>query len=241
MPLLKSSFLRIIVPLSLLFAMTGSPVFSQSFNSTTNFQRHWMFNASGGTSLFFGDIKQYQYMPVTNYENEWRFAGGLQLGFQISPVFGVRAQGLNGQLAGTRRPSNLYFEANYIEFNLNSTISIRNIFFPYQDDQLWDVYLVAGIGLTNYNSELMELSTKKVLRKVGYGNGNGINGRTIEGILIGGMGLKFRLTDQWALNLESSNRGLNSDMLDGRESGFKYDVYNYSSLGITFKFGQNKR
>ena len=55
------------------------------------------------------------------------------------------------------------------------------------------------------------------------------------------MGLKFRLTDQWALNLESSNRGLNSDMLDGRESGFKYDVYNYSSLGITFKFGQNKR
>ena len=241
MPLLKSSFLRIIVPLSLLFAMTGTPVFSQSFNSTTDFRRHWMFNASGGTSLFFGDIKQYQYVPVTKNENEWRFAGGLQLGFQISPVFGVRAQALNGQLAGTRRPSNLYFEANYIEFNLNSTISIRNIFFPYQDDQLWDVYLVAGIGLTNYNSELMELSTKKVLRKVGYGNGNGINGRTIEGILIGGMGLKFRLTNQWALNLESSNRGLNSDMLDGRESGFKYDVYNYSSLGITFKFGQNKR
>lgn len=241
MHLSKSSTYRIISLLWLMIVGSNLGLFAQSFNSSSDFQRHWIVNASGGTSLFFGDIKQYQYWPVSNYENEWRFAGGLQLGMQISPVFGVRAQGLIGNLAGTRRPSNRYFEASYIELNANSTISIRNIITHFRSTQFWDAYVIFGIGLTNYNSELMELSTKKTIRKVGYGNGGGLGGRTIEGILIGGLGMKFRLSDQWSVALESANRGMNSDLLDGSEGGFKYDVYNVSSVGITYKFGQRTR
>jgi hypothetical protein len=235
---IKSSKYQIITLLLVLILITGHGLFAQSLNFKTNFRPQWSLNVSAGTSLFFGDIKQYQYVPVSNYENEWRFAGGLQLGYQISPVVGLRGQGIFGKLAGTRRPSNLYFEASYIELNLNTTVSIRNIFSTYRDGQFWDVYLIAGVGLTNYNSTLMELSSKKVLRKIGYGNGVGFGGRTVEGLLIGGMGLKLNLSDQWTVNLESANRVLNSDLLDGKESGFKYDVYNYSSLGFTYKFAR---
>lgn len=214
---------------------------SQSFIKNSAFRPHINLGVSGGTSLFFGDIKQYQYWPVSNYENEWRFGGGLHLGYQISPVFGVNAQGLYGKLAGTRRPSNRYFEASYIELNLNTNISIRNIFFDYQPGQFWDAFIVFGVGLTNYNSELMELSSKKTIRKVGYGNGSGMGGRSIEGVLIGGLGAKFSLSDQWDLTLQSANRAMNSDLLDGKAGGFKYDVYNFTSLGITFKFGQKPK
>jgi len=200
----------------------------------------WSVNLSGGSSIFFGDIKQNRIVPVSNYENEWRFGGALQAGYQVSPILGLRLQGLYAQLAGTRRPSNLYFESNYIEINLNGTISIRNIIGSFNAGQMWDVYFILGVGITNYNTELMELSTKKVVRKVGYGNGVGFGGRTMEGVLVGGMGLKIRLSDKWDINLESANRGMNSDRMDGKESGFKYDIYNYSSLGVTYKFGKKR-
>ncbi|MFA5420049.1 MAG: hypothetical protein WC341_16470, partial [Bacteroidales bacterium] len=235
---IKCSKYHLTALLLVLILITGHGLFAQSLNFKTTFQPQWSLNVSAGTSLFFGDIKQYQYMPVSNYESEWRFAGGLQLGYQISPVFGLRAQGIYGKLAGTRRPSNRYFEASYIELNLNTTVSIRNIFSTYRDGQFWDVYLIAGVGLTNYNTKLMELSSKKVVRKLGYGNGVGFGGRTVEGLLFGGLGLKMNLSDQWTVNLESANRVLNSDLLDGKEGGFKYDVYNYSSLGFTYKFAR---
>tara|TARA_B100001971_G_C18178339_1_gene531229 strand:+ start:74 stop:676 length:603 start_codon:yes stop_codon:yes gene_type:complete len=34
---------------------------------------------------------------------------------------------------------------------------------------------------------------------------------------------------------------MNSDDMDGKISGFKYDVYNYTSVGFSFKFGKSNR
>ncbi|MFK5857263.1 MAG: hypothetical protein QM503_14120 [Bacteroidota bacterium] len=222
----------------IIFVSTG--LFAQSYNKTSTFRSYWQINASGGTSLFFGDIKQYKIWPVTSYENEWRFAGSLQLTKQISPVFGIRGQAVYGKLAGTRRDWNRYFEANYIEFNLNTSVSIRNIISSYRSKQFWDVYFIIGIGITNYNTEVKDLTTKQVVQKVGYGNGKSFGGRTLQGIMTGGLGFDFRLSDKWNVNLESANRIMNSDDLDGRTSGFIYDVYNYTSVGISYKFGMKK-
>ncbi len=232
----SSRFLFIIIALMILFPTLSH---SQSYNRSSSFKSHWSFDVNAGTSLFFGDIKQYQIAPVSNYENEWRFGAGTILGMQISPIFGVRGQFLYGQLAGTRRAWNMYFESNYIEFNLHTTIGIRNIFQKYNSKQFWNAYIIFGLGLTNYNTEVKDLQTKKVLRKVGYGSGSGISGRTLDGFFIGGLGVDLRLSNRVHVNLESANRILNSDMLDGRVSGFKYDVYNYTSVGLSYKFGGN--
>ena len=76
---------------------------------------------------------------------------------------------------------------------------------------------------------------------MGAGNGSGLNGRTLEGIFMGGIGFDFRLTDRLSLNLQTANRIMNSDNLDGQISGFKYDVYNLSTLGVSYKFGYSKK
>lgn len=235
----KPPFHKCLIILVILLFAYPTNTYSQSYNKISYFKSYWHLNFNGGTSLFFGDIKQYQFAPVSNYENEWRFGGGVMLGKQISPVFGVRGQFLYGKLAGTRRPSNLYFEADYLEFNLNSTIGLRNIFQKYKHGQFWNAYLLLGIGLTNHNTELMELNTKKVIKRVGHGSGKSFGGRTLEGMLMGGIGLDLRLSNRININLESANRILNSDDLDGKVSGFKYDVYNYTSFGISYKFGGN--
>ena len=197
-------------------------------NTTSNFRSYWQLNANAGSSLFFGDIKQYQIWPVSNNENEWRYAGGFQLIKQISPIFGLRGQVLFGQLSGTRRSLNKYFETDYIEFNLNTTVSLRNIVSKYRSNQFWNIYFSIGVGITNYNTEVKDLTTKQVIQRVGYGNGSSFGGRTLQGILTGGLGIDLRLSNKWSLNLESANRIMNSDDMDGKISGFKYDVYNYT-------------
>jgi len=97
------------------------------------------------------------------------------------------------------------------------------------------------MGLTNYNTEVYDLSTKQVVQNVGNGSGKGIGGSTLQGIMTGGLGLDFRLSDKINLNLESANRIMNSDDMDGRVSGFIYDVYNYTSIGLSYKLGANHK
>ena len=201
---------------------------------------YWEVNLNGGSSLFFGDIKQYQWAPVSTYENEWRFGAGLQFGRQLSYVFGVRGQALYGQLAGTKREWKRYFQSDYIETNVNFTINFNNIFGLKRSDRFFNLYMITGIGLTQYNTTVYELGTNKMLAQVGNGHGKGIGGRTLEGILTVGVGADFRVTDNLHVTLESANRGMNSDAYDHWEKGFPFDVYNYTSLGISWRFGVGK-
>ncbi|PLX12559.1 MAG: hypothetical protein C0598_05750 [Marinilabiliales bacterium] len=195
---------------------------------------------NAGTSLFFGDVKQYQWWPVTNYENEWRGGVSLQLNRQLSPVFGIRGQGLYGKLGGTRRAWNKYFDNSYYEFNINTTVNINNIFSRYKQKRFLNAYLIVGLGLLNYNTYVYQLGTKTKIQTVGGGNGKGFGGRTLEGSFHGGLGLDIRINDQLSVNLESANRIMNSDMLDGHVSGFKYDVFNYTAVGLAYKFAYKK-
>jgi len=202
---------------------------------------YWYLNLNGGSSIFFGDIKEKSLMPTTvNGHSEWRMAGGLQFGRQISPVFGLRLQALYGQLAGVKSTANEYFQTDYMEANLNATVSINNLIAGYKADRKWDVYLLAGIGLTNYNSTIYNLSNDAVLAKVGFGNGKGIGGRTLEGIAIGGLGFKYNISNRLSLQLETAHRIMNSDAMDHWEKNFKYDIYNYTSLGVSIRLWKNR-
>lgn len=240
MPLYSKIFTKLLL-LSLLLVLTVKPAFSQKFSPTGNFVSYWQIQLDGGSSLFFGDIKQYQWWPVTNYENEWKSAVGLQVNKQLSPVFGIRVQGLYGQLAGTRRVWNKHFDNDYYEFNLNTNINLNNIFARYRADRFFNVYIVFGIGLLNYNTNIYELGTNNLIQSVGGGNGKSFGGRTLEGVMLGGIGFDFRLSKHWNLNLQTVNRAMNSDMLDGYIGGFKYDVYNVTTLGLAYKFAYSKK
>ncbi len=213
---------------------------NQHVNAQSGPTPNWQINLNTGTSIFFGDIKQYRIWPISNYENEWRFGGGLTVSRQFSSVFGLRGQGIYGQLSGTRRSWNRYFQNDYFELNLNTTINLNNLIGTSRDDRFVNFYFTAGVGLLNYNSTLYTLNTKKKVAEQGNGNGKGIGGRTLEGILTGGFGVDFRLNNNWSINLESTNRIMNSDKLDTWVSGFPYDVYNYTSIGISYRFGINK-
>ncbi len=204
------------------------------------FAPYWQVNINSGTSLFFGDIKENPIIPISSNNNEWRLGGGLIVGYQFSRVFGLRGQALYGQLAGTKRSLDRYFKGDYIEFNLNTTIDLNNLFGRKRPGRLVSAYLLVGVGITNYNSTFYNFSTGTKIGYIGFGYGSGIKGRTLEGILTGGVGVNFRLNNRFTINFETANRIMNSDKMDGWVKNFKYDVYNYTSLGLSYKFGRKK-
>ena len=218
--------------------------FSQNTNSTNKndlFKRYWSVNLNAGANLFWGDLRQYDFYPITNNENEWQIGYGLILNWQISPVFGLRGQLLNGKLSGTNREINRYFTADIFESNINGTVNFSNLFFHYKPRRLFSVYGMIGVGLVNWCTKMKVLGTNEVVAEDGYGNGSGLWGRTVEGVIPVGLGLDFRLTDNWVLNLEGTLHGVNSDKLDMKVGGSKYDMYSYTSLGVAYKFNLGRK
>ncbi len=198
------------------------------------FDKYWSLGISGGPNLFFGDIKQYRIYPVFNYESEWKFAGALNFTRQISPVFGLRGQLLYGNLAGTKREDNKYFEAELLEGNLSGIVNFSNWFSNYRDDRFLNLYGFIGIGFTNYKTRTMYLNTKEPYVERGYEDGAGIVGTKVIGTIPAGLGFDFRLARNVKLDLEFSMRAVNTDYLDNCKKDFAYDFYSYNSLGLKF-------
>ena len=236
----KRIYMRICFLTGLLFFWLPV-ILAQNDKQPEEFSSHWQVGVHGGPTVFFGDVKQNKFWPVSSHYNEWRWAGGLDIGYRISPVFSIALQGVYGNLAGTKRRWNAYFESDYYESNLLTTIDLNNLFGRNRTTRFFSVYVVLGVGAIQFNTELKDLETSEVYRKVGYGDGFGFKGRMLEGIISYGAGFNFRMADRWAAQLQMVFRVSGTDAIDGYIDNFPYDVYNYTSLGVVYKFGFRKK
>ncbi len=201
---------------------------------------NWSVTLGGGPNIFFGDVKVNPIWPVSENDNEWRFAGTVSLNRQISYVFTIRAQALYGEIAGTKRnykdgsPANLTFSGNVFDYNLNATVNFSNLFARYNPLRKFFIYGTLGVGLSNWKTQLYDLATRQQI------GGSGSKGNwTTEGLLTGGLGAWVNIADKVNLGVEWTVRGVNSDKMDATTGGFPYDVYSLLSLNITYNF--NKR
>lgn len=224
------SVLLLIVPFSKINAQT------QTKKDVPEFK--WYVNFNGGSSLFLGDINDKGIWPSShNGISEFRLGADVQFGWNISPVFDLRLQSMYGQLSGVKTSLNQYFQADYFEFNVNTAVNLNNLISGYKAERKWNFFILGGIGLTNYNSDIYNLSNNALIAQMGHGHGKGLGGRTIEGILLGGIGVNYSINKTWNIQLETANRFMNSDDMDHVKDHFKFDGYNYTSIGIVYRFG----
>jgi len=215
---------------------------AQNVTRYNTFIPHFQVGLNVGSSVFFGDIKQNQFWPVTSNDiSEWKYGGGLNLNYQFTPSIGIRLNGMYGQLTGLRTDKDLYFNSNYWETNINATFNFNNIFGKPRVNRLFNFYGILGAGVTQYTTILRTMSENVTIRTVGVEMGSGIKGRALQGIMLYGLGCDFRVNDRFNIQLESTNRVMDSDVLDGFQMSYPLDTYNYTSLGFTYKFGYNKK
>lgn len=209
-----------------------------SIHHKNSFKEGWMININTGPNLYHGDINQYDFAP---YKKDWALAYGLIIGKQFNPVFSLRGQLINGKIKGTKinygdgAPANLRSETDIFEYSLEAIANFSNWIAPGNPERKLSVYGYAGLGMANWKAKLKDTKLNKVISGNGTA-GKGIGERTSEAVIPVGLGFDYRINPNWGVNLETSIRAVNSDILDAADGGFEYDYYNYSFLGITYQF-----
>lgn len=234
-----SVYKGLFIAIFLLFQVNYS--FSQDQTKNEQFYPNLQLGASWGTSIFFGDIKQNPVIPISDNMSEWRFAYGLNFNYSFSYVLTMRMQGLYGKLSGTNREGKIWFENDYYELNFNAAINFNNLFGRKRVDRMASIYGIAGFGMMNYNTVVKRLGDYFIYKRVGYGYGTGIEGRQRQEFFMAGAGIDFRISKRFNILLETVNKFTSTDELDGVESGKYYDFYNYTSVGLVYRFSYLKK
>lgn len=220
-----------------------STTYSQEYNSGyKKFFNNWSANVNVGINQFYGDISNKS--PIDKIKDESRLAYGIMLTKDLSPYISIRGQLLNGKLYSTKdeynngEPANLYFDADVFEYNISCVLNFSNMLWKDNLNKKFSFYGLLGMGLSNWKTKLVNSETGNLVSSHGY-SGNGPNKRTTEIVGPIGLGINYNISDNFALNIESTLRTVNSDFLDAAKGGFDYDLYSYSSIGLTYKFNNS--
>ena len=187
----------------------------------TIFKPHSYLQLQGGAAHTLGEA---EFMDLVSP------AAALNLGYNFSPVFGMRlgASGWQGK-GGWIAPSQLYsFE--FIQANLDLVFDIRSIFSGFNPERVFNPYIFAGgayaHGFENDKANALDLGTYD-LEYLWKDSKGFLGGRF-------GLGFNFRLSDAVALTLEgnatllddrfNSKRANNPDWQFNALAGFKINL-----------------
>ncbi len=176
-----------------------------------------------GVSQYLGDINKPNF---TN--NQFQLGYGAVLGYQISPVFGVRGQFVKTTLKGERDDQNLRLTSDLWDAALHLTININEIFTDYNENRFVNFYLFGGGGISSFKSTLESITPEAIV--------NEHTEKQNEFFVPVGAGAAFRLSDNLAINLEYGDHIIfDSEALDFSDGDKKNDHYSYASLGLQIK------
>lgn len=191
---------------------------------------NWKLGLNIGMLGYFGDVN-----TAKNITSQLNMGYGLSLAKQISPLFGLKGNLLIGKIKG-KTDSHLEFNSDLIEAMINASFNFSQLCWGDKHNQMINVYGLIGLGLGNFNGSTINTSTGALIRSFGHHSGGGISGYEVDGIGNIGLCLDLDLGSNLNATIESAFKFTSDDKLDGIVSGFKYDAYNYTSLGIAYKF-----
>ncbi len=196
------------------------------------------FTLNGGVFTGFTDIKE---KPFFHHADELTFGGGLKLNYHMSPVFTLQGNFLYGELKGFDSAEQLNFENQFFEATLHGRLSINSLVIPNSSiNERINFYGFAGAGLLAYRSRVFPDGSTTPIRYYGYNN-NGLDKHDLKPELVipFGIGVNFRLSERVDLGFETGFRYTTSDRLDAWPvTGSRKDMYNYTSVGFTFRLGR---
>lgn len=202
---------------------------TKTAKTTSTFDRYLYVNGNVGITQYFGDLNSYNV-----YNANAKLGYGFILGYQFSPVLGVRGQFMNGKLLSKRKDHDLELESSIADGSLDLTLSLSNLIGGYKERTL-SFYGFGGAGMASFSSRLIKLSDGTFIRANGKGNSS--SSAVNEFVLPLGIGANFALAKKLDLNLEYRQCVLFSDdKLDLFKARAPRDYYGYASLGLTYKF-----
>ncbi len=236
------NFSHKLIMMLLLLTFGISPIFAQEQDTTTEykapaFERYLYLQAGLGVSQFFGDLNSSDF-----FNKRTNLMYGFGLGYQITPVLGIRGSFNNGWLVSTNDDIKKRMSSSIWDAQLDGTVNFSNWFWGYKPERFVSWYALAGIGFMNYSSILYSTGLTDdrgddiVLDRFGPQAASPYPTEANNNIMIPvGTGLNFRLAEKWDLFLEYNHRITFVDDIDITEAK-NNDQYSSLMLGVTYKF-----
>lgn len=231
----KSNYKSILMLLILVAGLTPALVFGQTDTikkeARSSFDKYLYLQAGAGISQYYGDINK-----EDRFNETVQFFYGFGLGFQFTPVIGVRGVFNNGWLNSTYEDIDRRMSSSLWDGQLHLTVSLTDLILGYKPERFLGFYGFAGGALANYSSVLYRNSNEEILDRNGPSAEAPFSQDPIRNFVIPmGFGFNFRLAEKWDANLEYNFRYNLEDDLDLLVSNDN-DHYATAMLGVTYKF-----
>ena len=162
---------------------------------------------------------------------------GLSVRDQLAHNFGLQFDLRGGKVAGNDNavgsPAN--FSTNFWQGTISGVVNVATIDYIRRKNSV-NFFITAGAGLAFYNPTGIQKDGTPFDFKAAT------NHEVREYVIPLGAGVKFRLTDQWALNLGYTENFIDGDNFDGlRNSPLHKDKYSYGYAGVEYTFGPKSK
>ena len=130
---------RKLISMLVLFMVAMATVTTQAqTRDSVAFQPHWFVQPQVGVGYHVGEAKFSKLLSP---------AAQLSVGRQFSPVFGLRLGASGWQARNWQTHPVAEYKWNYVQANLDATVSLTNLIWGWNADRKWNVYGLAGVGL----------------------------------------------------------------------------------------------
>ena len=206
--------------------------FAFSFNASAQsdeFNGYWFMDVRGGVGHTVGEASFGKLLSP---------AASLGVGYQITPVWAVRADFSGWQGKGAVYNPFTVYRFNYIQGTADALVDICNIFAPYKVTRVVNPYILAGIGANGRFNNSEAAAIKDKLSEGFYWEGSKVSlaGRA-------GVGIDFRLCNAVNLNIEV-NTNFVSDKFNsknGIDNSSPVDFQTNALIGLRINFGKGKK
>lgn len=196
----------------------------------------WYVAADGGVSVFFGDVKRYDYVPDVQSPSELKPMFSVSVGKELSRVFGVRSQFLYGGLSGHKKSAHYNFKSfllgAHVMADINLVYLTTNTRFG---NSRLNVLASLGGGYMQWNTTLYYDTPLQ--------DGTDIMNKSNSGSLSfpGSLSIEYLINRNLSVNAQGMLYVISSDEVDAKPGGIKIDMVNYNSFGVTYKFKSKRK
>lgn len=124
--------------LTLALALMGAAPAQAQTRDSVAFQPHWFVQPQVGVGYHVGEAKFTDLLSPT---------AALSVGRQFTPVFGLRLGASGWEARNWQTHPVAEYKWNYVQANLDATVSLTNLIWGFNPDRKWNIYGLAGVGL----------------------------------------------------------------------------------------------
>lgn len=236
---------------SLLFValLFSQGILAQSINRSSNsFSDNWEINYNIGFSQFYGDASSSNYFKKMS--GELGLGQSLHIKKHFSPVLAVGLNGYYGctnshkTVAASGEAVDFSLQGGYGDVNLRVYVDFNSLFFGQDRNRRLSIFGWMGLGYGFWSTGLTDNLTGDYRE-----SGSAVDATTDTykkggGVVPIGLGLNYRISDNWSVNVVGDYRTVLNDDLDVWRGGFKFDQLFFTGFGVSYHinpgFGKRK-